>query len=320
MKRILIPMILIIVAIAISARVYSQCSCFGASIGGLTPVGGTTNIGVVRESNLRANMFYKYSYGDSYYKGDVKQAQGEIKSYLSQYMSFNAGYGITGSFTLEAEVGIFTQKTQDFRYWTESMSGLSHIMLSGKYNLFNSIKSEFEFTAGASIRAPFTAGDDSAFKFVNPSTGAWNFGLNLFVYKGYHELGLHFFMQNRTEFNTENKYGYIFGPANYTSFYTAYELFPFLTAIAEVRNELRIRDYMNEKYTGLNGTSVIKSHYAGDSGGDVVILSPQLNLNFKPVNISMFVELPVYASYNGSQLANSYSAGLNLAWNFNFSE
>ena len=92
----------------------SQCTCFGASIGGLTPVGGTTNIGVIRKDNLRANLFYKYSFGDTYYKGDSELPGGDIRNYRSNYISLNAGYGITNDITIEGELGFFAQKKQDF--------------------------------------------------------------------------------------------------------------------------------------------------------------------------------------------------------------
>lgn len=305
MKYYYLIFVYLLLIILAAPEAAAQCSCFGASIGGLTPVGGTTNIGVIKEKNLRANLFYKYSFGDTYYKGDTKLTDGDIKNYFSHYMSLNAGYGVTNDFTLEGEFGYFAQKKQDFNYWKESASGPSHLMLSGKYNVFNSLKSEFEFTAGLSIRMPFPTGTDTAFKFVRPSNGAWNFGLNLFAYKGYHKAGLHFFLLNRTEFNTENKYGYTFGTANFTSFYTAYQPLQLITAIMEIRNEFRLRDYFNDKY-------------AGDSGGDALLLVPQVNLDFSPVNLSLFCEIPLYATYNGTQLAHGYSAGLNIAWNYNF--
>jgi hypothetical protein len=299
----------------------SQCSCFGASIGGLTPVGGTTNIGVIKKNNLRANIFYKYIFGDKYFRGDIPLSMGDIKSYYSHYFSFNTGYGITNDVTLEGELGFFSNKTQDFRYWKESMSGLSHVMLSGKYNVFNSVKSEFEFTAGISARIPFPVYDDSAFKFVDPSTGAWNFGLSLFAYKGFNKSGFHFFLINRTEFNTKNKYGYIFGPSNYTSLFSAYEVFPFLTGIIELRNEWRLRDYIIDYYVGESGgNKIYTDKYAGDSGGDIIFISPQINFNISSFNLSLIFDYPLYGLYNGTQLANNYSVGLNAAWNFSFNK
>ncbi len=293
--------------LALTCDASSQCSCFGASIGGLTPVGGTTNVGVLKKDNMRVNAFYQYSYGDNYYRGDMGLPRGDIDHYRAHFLSFNAGYGLSSDFTVEAELGLFAGKMQDFRYWKESMSGLSYMMVTGKYNVFHSIKSEFEFTAGLSVRAPFGNGKDTAFKFVNPSTGAWNFGLSFFVYKGYHKSGLHFFLINRTEMNTENEYDYTFGPANYTSFIGACELFPWLNGALELRNELRVRDYYDDKY-------------AGDSGGDLLFLAPQLNFSFSQFNVSTIFNYPLYGWYNGEQLGNGFSASLNLSWQYSFTD
>ena len=70
MKNILILIIIYLFSTAIS---YSQCGCLGgAAVGGLTPIGGTANVGLLREDYLRSSLFYSYANGNQFYRGASK--------------------------------------------------------------------------------------------------------------------------------------------------------------------------------------------------------------------------------------------------------
>ncbi len=281
---------------------YSQCSCMGgAAVGGLTPVGGTVNIGVLREGFFRATTFYRYSAGDTYYRGDVIAEKGLIDNYHIHYMGLLFGYGVTNKFTLEAELGAFPQKFQDFNYYSLSGGGLSHVLISGKYNLFYSIRNEFEITAGIGGRLPLVIQEENLPQYVLPSTGAYGLVLQAFLHKGYKDHGLRFILIHRTDINAENNLDYQYGTGFYTSFYTAKNIFDAITGIIEIRNEYRLKDaYMGEVYD--------------DSGGNIFIISPQINYVIGDFNISALFDYPFYKYYNGYQLANDFSFALNLTW------
>jgi len=293
---------LLLLLLLVTYETYSQCGCIGgAAVGGLTPVGGTVNIGVLRDGFFRATSFYRYSAGNTYYRGDATAEKGTIDNYYFHYLGLLLGYGISNKFTIEAELGAFPQKYQDFNTTSLSGGGLSHILISGKYNLYYSIKNEFEITAGLGGRLPLSIQDENLPQHILSSTGAYGLVLQAFLHKGYKEHGLRFILIHRTDINAENNLEYRYGTGFYTSFYTAKNIFNELTGIIEIRNEYRTQDsYLGEVYE--------------DSGGNIIILSPQLNYVIGDFNISALFDYPLYKYYNGYQLANDYSFALNFTW------
>jgi hypothetical protein len=300
-----ISIITILMFCLISFEAYSQCSCIGgAAVGGLTPVGGTVNIGVLREGFFRSTAFYRYSGGENYFRGDIPAEKGIIDSYHIQYLGLVLGYGISNRFTIEAELGAFPQKYQDYKLYSLSGGGMSHILISGKYNLYYNVKSEFEVTIGIGGRLPLVTHDENLPQHILPSTGAYGIALQAFLHKGYKDHGLRFILIHRTDINSENNSNYKYGTGFYTSFYTAINIVDELTGILEIRNEYRTKDeFMGEIYD--------------DSGGNIFVISPQLNYVISDFNISVLFDYPIYKYYNGYQLANDYSIAMNLTWQIN---
>ena len=145
----------IIVLICFSEKAYNQCACMGgAPVGGFTPVGGTTNIGILRKGNLRVLSFFSYSNGDKYYYRDSPLDSGLVRSFNSSYTGLLIGYGIFEDFTIDAEFGFFINKSQDFGSYTLSGSGFSHTTIYGKYNVYSSRANEWEWTIGLGGKIP----------------------------------------------------------------------------------------------------------------------------------------------------------------------
>ncbi len=296
---------ILILLIILSYDAFSQCSCMGgAAVGGLTPVGGTVNIGVLREGFFRATAMYSYSSGDQYYRGDETAEKGLVDNYNIHYIGLLAGYGISNKFTAELEIGGFPLKFQDFGYYTLSGSGLSHLTVYGKYNLYHSIRSEFEITVGLGGRIPLVIEESNLPQHVLPSTGAYGLVLQAFLHKGFKDYGLRFFLIHRTDINAENNLDYQYGSGFYTSLYVSKNILKGLTGLLEVRNELRMQDkYQGELYE--------------DSGGNIFIVSPQINYVLGDFYISALFDYPFYKNYNGYQLSNSSSFAINLTWQTN---
>ena len=301
---------LVIALIAANNNIYSQCACAGgASIGGATPVGSASNIGVLKKHALRFNLLFKHSYGEGTYSHDIKLDEGDYHSFSSDFLSFTAGFGLSEKLTLEAELGYFADKTLEYWYaepgsreiLSESRSGLSHISLLGKYNLYHDIEENFEFTAAGGIKAPLSFPDDIDLFHIHPSTRAYSFILQSFLYKGFEDYESHLFLINRFEYNTKNDLEYKYGSALYTSLIGAKELFEDFLGIIEIRNEYRQYD----EYGGKRND---------DSGGFLFFLSPQLNYTAGSWNFSAVFDIPFYNYYFGEQLANKFSVGLNMSW------
>lgn len=273
----------------------------GASVGGLTPVGGSANIGVLKENNFRASMFYRYGFGDKYYAGSNQVSNMTLKEYAFSFLGINTGYGITEDLTVEIETGYFPQKMQDFFTYKLESSGFSHISASLKYNFYTGWVSEWEYTAGLGARAPLDFTDDNVPQNILPSTGAYGLIIHSFLHKGFKKDGLHFFLINRAEYNAENSKSYQYGFTAFSSLFASKSIIENLAAMLELRNEFRAKD----RYDG---------NLINDSGSLVFVVSPQINYKLNDFYLSAFFDYPFYNDYNGKQLANSYSLGMALTW------
>jgi hypothetical protein len=288
------------------ANVYSQCGCMGgAAIGGITPIGGSANLGVLKENNLRTSVYFRNGFGNEYFSKDSKVVPGLVKEYLYNYIGLNAGYGITEDMTIEIESGYFLKKMQDYYYEKLESSGFSHVNTSIKYNIYNSYISQIEYTAGIGARMPLNFSDDDVPQHIMPSTGAYGLILHSFLHKGFKKHGLHFFLINRAEINSKNNNDYLYGNSIFSSFYITQYLLHDFTAMLEIRNEYRTKD-----------------HYLGDevqdSGGTIFNVSPQVSYKINNFYVSAMYDYPFYKYYYGKQLSNSYSLSLMLTWQMDF--
>lgn len=294
--------VLAILALVANSSVYGQCTCMGgASVGGLTPVGGSANIGVLKEDNFRAAMYYRYGFGDKYYAGLEQAPNLTIKEYAYSFLGINLGYGITEDLTAEFESGYFLQKMQNFFTYKLQSSGFSHISASLKYNFYTGRVSEWEYTAGLGARAPLDFTDDNVPQNILPSTGAYGLLIHSFLHKGFKKEGLHLFLVNRAEFNTTNSKDYQYGITVFSSLFTSKTILDNLAAMLELRNEYRAKD----RYNG---------NLINDSGSLVFALCPQVSYKVDDFYLSAYFDYPFYKDYNGKQLANSYSLGMVLTW------
>ena len=286
----------------ISEIANSQCACMGgAPVGGFTPVGGTSNIGILREKNLRALTFFSYSNGDRYFKGDSPTENGLVKNFKSTYSGLLIGYGLFEQLTIDAEIGYFIDKSQEFADYTLSGTGFSHATLYAKYNAFNSRADEWEWTIGIGGRIPINISEQNLPQNIQSSTGAYGGVLLSYLHKGFKAQGLHFILVNRADFNSENNTTFKYGSNFINSIFVTKSIFQNLVGMLEVRTDIKLKD---SKYGKQND----------DSGWNILILSPQINYGFSKFNLSVFCDLPVYKYYNGKQLTNNSNIGVSLTW------
>lgn len=286
----------------------SQCCSPG------NPVGGTANVGTVKKGGLRSSTFFRHSFADTFYNKNRKaEVQGTSANF--NYLGQTLAFGFTPRLTLEAEFGYFVNKNRTSEVTgPEEASGLSNALASVKYSLWKDNLREWELTAGAGYRFPFSrkmkhaSGGYPLSMDVQPSTGATSFVGHLFLYKGFLPQGWRIFLINRFEENTRNDIGYKYGRANYTSFFVSRRLNLHWTAILQVRNEWRDYDYWDEILLA-------------NTGGNVVYLSPQINVNLaQKWNISFLVEMPVLRNYHLAQLGSKYSIAFNVLRDFDLSK
>jgi hypothetical protein len=284
----------------------SQCTCIGgAAVGGLTPIGGSANIGVLKNQNIRISLFDRYGEGDEYFSGDAITTKNIVENYSYNFMGLNAGYGITDDLTVEVDLGYFVNKMQQYEDSKIESSGFSHLNVSLKYNLFAKRADELEYTIGLGGRIPLNFSDDNVPQNILPSTGAYGLILHSFLHKGFKKDGWHFVLLNRAEINSKNNYDYSYGFSLISSLYTTKVIFDNFITSLEIRNEYRDKD-----------KSFGKTVY--DSGGFVFIASPQLSYKIDNFYLTALFDYPFYKYYYGKQLTNAYSLGLMLTWQSDF--
>jgi hypothetical protein len=277
----------------------------GAPVGGLTQVGGTTNIGILKPGNIRAISFYSFSNGNEYYSGDTPTELGLVKSFNSSYLGLLIGYGILDDITIETEFGYYLYKSQEFDSYTLSGNGFSHVTIYGKYNIFVRRAYEVEWTVGLGGRIPLKFEDQNLPQNIQSSTGAYGAILLSYLHKGFKAEGLHFILVNRAEFNSKNSISYKYGSNFTNSLFVTKSIIDKLNGIFEIRSDVRLKDSKYEKDND-------------DSGWNIIILSPQINYSISDFNISVFFNFPFYKYYNGSQLTNKNSLGLAFTWQSDF--
>lgn len=294
--------ITLLLVCALNTVVGAQCCSPG------NPVGGTTNVGVLDRRAFRVLAFLRHSYSDTYYEGSRKaEFQGTTAGYY--YFGSVLAYGITSKLTAETELGLFIDKRKTNEgVPSEKARGPSNGVISLKYGLWKDALRGWECTAGAGLRFPFTKkmkADEFDFPLsmdVQPSTGAFGFVGQLFLYKGFLPQGWRFFLLNRFEMNGTNTYNYRFGNALISSFFVSRKINLHWTAILQTRNEWRTED------TGDSGKQYT-------TGGDVLILSPQLNYTIaQKWNISLLADVPVYRKYHLAQLGSKFAFAINAVF------
>lgn len=280
-----------------------QCGCgAGASVGGLTPVAGTANVGVVREKNFRIFTYYSHTQGSDYFKNDVKTV-GLIEKFYSDYLGLNASYGITRNLTAEADFGYFVNKSQVI-YGSEILGrGPSHLSILGKYNIFYDFFNNIELTLGGGARIPMPDKAKSLPQHARPSTGAYGGIFQLFLYKGFEQGKFSLFLISRSEFNTQNEDTYQYGNSYINSFFVFKPLLDNLSCALELRNEFRTQDSHKQEESQ-------KQEFIEDSGGNLLVISPQVSYSSGMWNLTASFAYPLYSYYNGSQLAKDFSVSL----------
>ena len=290
-------------------KTYAQCCSSGS------PVGASVYVGVLNKQSLRVNLFYRFSYSDTYYRGNEKTEEGAILNYSRYNFAGTAfAYGVTKRLTVEADFGYFIEKIQDFKFidYQEKGYGLSNGGLTLKYAAFVRPASGIEFTFGAGFRYPFTSEPLEVdgvrlSRDVQPSTNA--FGINglLFFNKGFSDISLRLFTINRIEYNFEDKYEYQYGLVVHNSIFVSKKIIPRFFGILQIRSEFR-------------GQDKDQGEIRQNSGNYLLLLSPQLSYSIAGKwNLTLVFDTPVYRNYKGKQLTPKYSVALGLSHDFDLS-
>jgi hypothetical protein len=298
-------------------NLFSQCCSTGS------PVGASVYVGVLGKNYLRTAVYYRHSYSDTYFSGTTRNSSSENEAL--KYASYNftgmaVGYGVTKKLTVEADLGYFINKTQQYNDFISQLDSVNHGVVKGyglsnggltlKYGAWVRPSQELEFTLGAGFRYPFTTRPQSVDgvqlnRDVQPSTNAFGASGMLFFNKGFSDITLRIFSINRYDYNFEGTDGYRFGNILLNSVFVSKKLFRYCFAIIQVRSEWKT----NDRDQGNKVTN---------SGFVLLTVSPTLSYSVAGKwNITALCDIPVYKQFNGTQMTPKYAFALSITRDFN---
>lgn len=283
-------------------KAYSQCCSPG------NPTGGTVNQGTLEKKSIRTILFYQNGYANKYFTGSTESGDGILQDASFNFIGSSIAYGITPRFTTELTGGYYINRKQLYKYVSPpdnklSGSGLSDLVLQGKYSWIKSKSKQFEITTGAGVQVPlrFQPQEKDGVVLpldVQPASNAFGFTGSFFLYKGFIQKKTHLFFISQIMTAGQNKMNYKRGNTWINSVFASYNISYPWSIIMQVRNELRGRDLRNDNLIDA-------------SGSNLLYVSPQVNYNIKQrLDVSLLFDLPVYRYYNGTQLAKQYNVAL----------
>ncbi len=299
--------ICLLLLVIFSDNLTAQCNCWGGTIfGGYSPAASINNTGVIKERYLFASLMSKTMSGDTYYhEGSAVDTSLRFDDFNAQYSILNLSYGIADRFMIDAETGYYFNREFSDGAGTHKSSGFSHIGISSKYIFYLKPKYDIEFSGGVGVKFPFETesnGNEAVGVYQRTSVGSRAVTFNTFFHKGF-EFGLHLYALSRFELTSENDDEYRFGNNVTSSVVASYPLMEDLIGIFEIQYTNRTHDYQE-------GVVV------DNTGGNFVMISPQVNYKWDNFNFAVFTDIPVLRYPNGYQLGLSYSLGLNVGYFF----
>jgi hypothetical protein len=300
--------------LVVSNDLLAQCCSPG------NPIGGTFAPGQTQKGMLQLFLNYKYGYAGEYFDGAEPAESQFIKNGNYNFIGANMALGISTKLSLEADAGYYLNKTQ---YFNDGIIppemvgiGITDLNVGLKYNFYRNNNADWEITGGGGIKIPLGSYDQmykggTLTRDLQPSTGSFDFFANLFIYKGYVDIGLRFFVVSRFELKSMNPDMYRYGNFFSNSFFTSYSLSPNWLVLLQFRHELRWRDSRPDTGTGIpadNGREMVIP-----SGSQKIFVIPQVTYLVNRVwDFSALLDLPLYQYYNNKQLSTTYAVTLSI--------
>jgi hypothetical protein len=308
------------VLLVISHHKHLQAQCCSSG----SPVGASTNIGILDKSALRFITFYRHNYSDTYYEGTSKSnVQRPVKKMEFDYGGLTLSYGLTYKLTIEGDLGYFFNKSQlneaisippyYIPEYTKKGTGFSNGNLTLKYCLYNKPARNVEVTGGLGLKYALTSKPiyDQLGPLpidIQPSTHAFGMNAQVFLNKGFPDIGLRIFSFNKFEYNGQNADKYQYGLSMINSIFVSKKIVPYLFGIVQLRSEMKGKDFDHNE---------LINAYLTNTGNRIIFVSPQISYSIMHQwHIAILTDIPVYKNYFGKQLTPGYSVAVSLSHDF----
>ncbi len=284
----------------------AQCGCPGnTSEIGLANLNELADNTALTGNNFFANLVYKYTFADSYFSGDINIGEGAIENIRSNFLNLRLTYKFPKRWIVESDVGYLINRTQKENLGNINFNatGPSDLTLYGRYIFIKNSAHNLELSGGSGIKIPLTKGNVRVPQNIQPSTGALAVLVNMYLKKYFLPLNGGLIVGNRTDYNFKNSWNYRYGWSSITSFIFLHNTSSIFNLGAELRFDFRAKDYDFEKNEKMES-----------SGMYALSFSPIIRLLIGKFIFGAFCQYPIYQYYNGRQLANKFSFGLNVSF------
>lgn len=291
--------ILLSFSLFFSISVFAQCTS-----GCCAP--GTANFGVLEKGDLLFFSFFKRDYSDKYYQGDKPVAFSYLTNDYSDFSGLSLSYGFTDKFTMQASLGYYINKIENFNIPVLGQqqlagSGFSDVELYAKYNVYHMKNDLLSITLSGGVKLPtgpykLSENNVELTRDIQPGTGAYA-GMFTFyaMLKPFKNKKKSIMFNSRTDYNGVNPQGYQYGVTNTNTLSSAFKVYKDISFIAMLRNE-------NKDCDRVNGVGLFSSCSSR------VFVTPGVNIYLgNELNFSVYGDFPVYQYYSGIQLAAKYA-------------
>jgi hypothetical protein len=304
------PVILLGIIFLCCSVLQTKAQCCAAG----NPITTNYNSGSCLTNTFGISLYYQHSYSNTYFEGNKVSDFEYIKDSYFDFTSMNISYTLFQNFNINADIGFFFDKTQNFDFgngakFDRMAQGIGDASVGCLYTV--NLLDDNSFSLSPSIRATLPVGQfdqkDGAVVLpidIQPSSGnfKYEFGLTLAkIISG----DLTLLSANTFEFSqrieterTNYKYGNLYN----VSLIGIYKIIPDLSAICQFRTQIREKSSDKDR-------NLINS-----TGGIVVFFTPQLSFNImNDLSLNIQYELPIYKDMNGIQLTNNYAFGMRIS-------
>ena len=278
---------------------------------------GTANFGVLEKGDLLFFSFFKRNYSDRYYEGNKPVNFNYLTNDFSDYSGVSLSYGITNKLTVQASMGYFINKIENFNVpvlgeQQLAGNGLADMELYVKYNVLHTKNDVLSLTLSAGAKlptGPYKLGVDNVqlTRDVQPGTGAYSGVFTGYaLLKPFKNKKQSIMINSRMDFNGVNPQGYQYGVSNTNTISSTFKVYKELVFIAMIRNE-------NHDCDRVNGVGLFSSCSTR------LFVTPGIGMSLgNDLNFSLYGDLPVYQYYSGIQLAAKYAFSIAVSKVFEF--
>jgi hypothetical protein len=261
----------------------------------------------------------------------TSKAMNFLDNYNSEYLYTRFAYGATERLTLSLETGYYFNKSQVGigNSSKVSNSGIGDVIIFPRYTVYahNTEETRDEITLGMGLKIPVGNHLDSSVIYTDPTgknyytpmppavmttTGANDFIFYGFGYRGYPSKKFSIFTSVLYVRKGWNPIGQKFGD------YASIGLFAGKTFRNKYGITLQLKgEWVDVMKADKNIDMLAKYNLdVASTGGQKLLIVPQLNYNYKKFSVYVLSEIPLYQYVNGTAIASQYLITLGVSYRF----